>query len=431
MYCGNCFRDNALVATLRQMGHSTLMVPLYLPLTLDEEDQSAGTPVFFGGVSVFLEQKFALFRRAPRWLHRWLASRALLRWAAGRAAKTRATDLGDLMLSTLRGEQGKQACELDELVTWLKQQPHPDVICLSNILLIGLVRTLKQALRSAVVCMLQGEDTFLDALPDSHRARCWQVLRERAPQVDLFIAPSRYFGDLMRGRLGLDAGRVRVVSNGITLTEYGGENRSRDFSSSPVLGYLARMCREKGLDVLVAAYVILRQRDRVKNLKLRVGGGCGPSDEPFVNSLREQLRAVGLLGDVEFCPNLDRAGKIAFLRSLTVFSVPASYGEAFGLYAIEALAAGVPIVQPRTAAFPELVQATGGGVLYEPGNAENLADAIEQVLLQPGEAHALGKAGRRAVFEKFTAERMAQNMVASFEEALRQHGQGWVTLDSC
>jgi glycosyltransferase involved in cell wall biosynthesis len=427
MYCGNCFRDNALVAALRRMGHPTLMIPLYLPLTLDEEDQSADTPVFFGGVSVYLEQKSALFRHAPRWLHRLLASPALLRWAGGRAAKTRAADVGDLMLSTLRGEEGKQACELEALVGWLRQVERPEVICLSNVLLIGLARRLKRDVGCAVACMMQGEDTFLDALPDSHRERCWQVLRKRAAEVDLFVTPSRYFGELMGGRLGLGTGRVRVVPNGIALEGYGevqgagcrvqsekGEGQSDD---PPTVGYFARMCREKGLDMLVGAYILLRQRNRVKALKLKVGGGCGPSDEPFVESLRERLRAAGVLGEVEFCPNLDRAGKLAFLRSLTVFSVPALYGEAFGLYAIEALAAGVPIVQPHTAAFPELVEATGGGVLCDPGSAESLADRLEQVLLEPGRAQALGELGRRAVFEKFSAERMARDMVGAFEEA--------------
>ena len=87
MYCGNCFRDNALVAALRQLGHPTLMVPLYLPMTLDEADQSAGTPTFFGGVNVYLEQKSAFFRHAPKWLHALLDSPALLKFAAGRAAK--------------------------------------------------------------------------------------------------------------------------------------------------------------------------------------------------------------------------------------------------------------------------------------------------------------------------------------------------------
>src|SRR5689334_12726206 len=106
MYCGNCFRDNALVAALRKSGHQAVMVPLYLPLTLDEDDQSAGTPIFFTGINVYLEQKSALFRHAPGWLHNLFASRPLLKWAAGKTASTRAEDLGEITLSMLRGENG-------------------------------------------------------------------------------------------------------------------------------------------------------------------------------------------------------------------------------------------------------------------------------------------------------------------------------------
>jgi len=489
MYCGGCLRDNALVAALRKLGHQVLMVPLYLPLTLDEEDQSAGTPLFFGGISVYLAQKLPLFRGAPGWLHDLFASPRLLKWAAGKAAKTRPADLGELTLSMLRGEAGNQARELDALIAWLKTQPQPDVLCLSNALLIGMVRRLKAELRVPVACALQGEDFFLDALPESHRAACWQALAERAADVDLFIAPSRYFGDLMRERLGLSADRVRIVHNGINLEGYGvegdqraggspsppmeervgerrptttldaavhgdtpagdrtkvsgvlagdllslslsskgGEGRSTAASdprdvcqeqpqlSPPVLGFFARMCREKGLDTLIEAYILLRQRGRVRNLKLRVGGSCGPSDGAFVDSLHERLLASGLLGDVEFHPNLDRASKVAMLRSLSIFSVPALYGEAFGLYVIEALAAGVPVVQPRTAAFPELIAATGGGVLCAAGNAQALAEAVEELLLNPARARALGEAGRRAVAERFSAEAMARGMVQAYSE---------------
>ena len=98
-----------------------------------------------------------------------------------------------------------------------------------------------------------------------------------------------------------------------------------------------------------------------------------------------------------------------------MFSVPANYGEAFGLYVIEALAAGVPVVQPRTAAFPEILAATGGGVLCEPNDAKSLADALEELLLNPDRARALGEAGRRAVAEKFSAEAMAQATMQVFE----------------
>jgi glycosyltransferase involved in cell wall biosynthesis len=427
MYCGNCFRDNALVAALRQLGHEVVMVPLYLPLTLDEADQSAGMRIFFSGINVYLGQKSALYREAPGWLRDVFSSRSLLQWAAGKAAKTHPRDLGELTLSMLRGEAGHQARELDDLIAWLKTQPRPDVLCLSNALLLGMARRLRAELGAPVVCSLQGEDSFLESLPESHRAQCWQVLAERAAEVDYFISPSCYFGELMRERLGFPADRLRVIHNGINLEGYGAQGKDgaaagtldshhSERSSAPVLGFFARMCREKGLDTLVEAYIALRRRGRVKELKLRVGGSCGPSDEALVESLGGQLRAAGLAGEVEFCPNLSRAAKLAFLRSLSVFSVPARYGEAFGLYVIEALAAGVPVVQPRTAAFPELIEATGGGVLCAPGDAEALAEAIEGLLLDPARRRVLGEDGRRAVFEKFSAETMARQMLEVYGE---------------
>src|SRR5580765_5494565 len=221
MYCGLCFRDNTLVAQLRKLGHLVTMVPLYLPFTLDEADESAGTPIFFGGINVYLEQKSALFRGLPRWFHNLLASRGLLKWAAGKAAaNTRPADLGALTLSMLRGEAGNQARELEELISWLNGQPRPEVICLSTALRLGMAREFKARFAAPVVCMLQGEDVFLDSLPASHREQCWQELRERAAGVDLFVATSGYFAELMRERLRLPAEKMRVLYNGITLAGY-------------------------------------------------------------------------------------------------------------------------------------------------------------------------------------------------------------------
>jgi len=423
MFCGNCFRDNALVSALRKLGHEALMVPLYLPLTLDEKDQSADTPIFFSGINVYLQQKSPLFRQAPAWLRNLFASRPVLQWAAGKAARTRAQDLGDLTLSMLRGEQGNQARDLDELIKWLSlAQQQPDIICLSNALLVGFARRLKTELQVPVICTLQGEDTFLDSLPPNHRAECWQTLSERAADISAFIAPSHYFAKLMSDRLSLPASRVHVVHNGIDLSGFQIPSRTLEHHSSkpetqhPVLGYFARMCREKGLDQLVEAFISLRQRGRIKHLKLHVGGSCGPADEPFVGSLRDRLNKQNLLADVEFHPNLDRAAKLAFLRRLSVFSVPALYGEAFGLYLIEAMAAGVPVVQPQTAAFPELVHATDGGILCAPGDPEVLADAIENLLSNPERRAALGRAGALAVFENFSAESMARRCLHLFAE---------------
>ena len=422
MYCGGCFRDNALVAAWRKLGHEAVMLPLYLPMTLDEEDQSRGAPVFFGGINVFLQQKSPWFGKMPDWMRRVLDSPAALKWAAGSAAKTRASDVGDLTVSMLRGEEGRQSRELDELTGWLKRQFKPDVICLSNALLLGLARQLKRELNARVACLLAGEDTFLDALAEPHRSDSWRTLQERAQEVDSFVAPSAYFADLMARRLQLKPSQVTVVYNGINLDGYAPAAALPD---PPVLGYFARMCKEKGLDTLVEAFIRLKARDRVKGLKLKIGGGLGPVDEAsLVKDLRCQLQSRGLLEHVEFHPNLSREKKLEFYRSLTVLSVPALYGEAFGLYLAEAWASGVPTVQPRHGAFPELIEGSGAGVICEAGDAAALADSLEGLLLDGDRLRSLGQAGLRAASEQFDIHKIARSLAQVFGElpgAARPH----------
>jgi len=420
MYCGACLRDNALAAALRQMGHAVVMVPLYLPLTLDEDDQTAGTPIFFSGINVFLDQQSALFRKSPQWLHRLLASPSLLRLASAAAGKTRAEDLGELTLSMLRGEEGNQARELEDLIRWLRlEKPH--VVCLSNALLAGMARRIRAEVRVPVVCTLQGEDFFLDALAEPHRQAAWRVAAERAADVDLFVAPSRYFAGFMADRLKIAPERMKVVVNGINLSGYeAGPDCVEPSKGPPVLGYFARQCREKGLDILVGAFVRLKKRDGLADLKLRIGGSCGPTDQVAVDQLRELLAAHDMSGDAEFCPNLSRSGKLEFLRSLTIFSVPARHPEAFGLYVIEALAAGVPVVQPDHGGFPELVAATGGGRLFAAGSEDALAAAIESLLRAPDQARAMGEAGRLAVRQQYNVETMAGNFAETCREAVRK-----------
>lgn len=416
MYCGGCFRDNALVRALRELGHDTLMVPLYLPLNLDEPDQSAGTPVFFSGINVYLEQRFPFFRRAPQWLNHLLAAPGLLKRVGRYAAKTRPTEAGELVLSMLRGEEGNQARELAELVGWLEAQGPPDVVCLSNALLVGMARQLKARLKAPVVCTFQGEDGFLDGLPAAQRPLGWQLLGERAKEVDLFLAPSHSYAAFMKSRLELPVDKVRVIYNGIALD---GFSPAPSAPAAPTLGFFARMCREKGLDLLVEAFLILKQRNRTPGLKLKIGGSLGPSDESLVHELRDRLHRHGAIRDAEFCPNLTRAAKLDFYRSLSVLSVPSVNPEAFGLYVVEAMASGVPVVLPRQGSFPELVSASGGGVLFEPNKAEALADAVESLLLTTGQARALGAAGRKAAEEKFSIEVMAREVAQTYQELTR------------
>ena len=417
-------RDNALVAALRQQGNPVLMLPLYTPLTLDETDQSRGTPVFFGGVNVYLEQKFPWFRRAPDFLRSVLSSPVLLRYASSFAAKTSASELGDLTVSMLRGEHGFQASELETLIAWLKQSEKPDVICLSNILLGGLTTRLRSELGVPVVSYLQGEDFFLDGLPERHREQAWCLASQRAGEMDGLIAPSRYFADTMTRRLGLPKERAHVVLNGIQLE---GFEPAANFPTEPVIGYFARMSPEKGLGLLVDTFLLLRRDPRLAGLRLKVGGSCTAADNGFVNDIKARLERSDATASVEFCPNVDRAGKIEFLRSLTVFCTPALYGEAFGLYVIEAMACGVPVVVPDVAAFPELIALTDGG-LVTGASAQELARAIGELVVDLERARAMGLRGYQNVVQRFSIERMARE-TADVLRRITSRGRRMETTD--
>ncbi len=404
MYCGNCLRDNALVAALRRQGHAVTLLPFYLPLKTDERDESRGAPVFMGGINVYLSQRVPGFRYLPTWLHRWLDRPGLLRLVGTRAAQTRPDQVGDLTVSMLRGEMGNQAREVDEVVAWLARHERPEVVSLSNALLVGLVRRLKRDVGARVCVTLQGEDYFLDALGAKHRKAAWELVAERLSEADVIVSPSRYYAEQMARRTGLSIDRIQIVPNGLTLE---GWRVAEAAPKPPVLGFLARMCPDKGLDRLVDSYVWLRKEGRVPGLQLRIGGGLGPGDAAYVEEQKRKLDAAGVLGDVEFHPNLEHGAKQAFYRSLSVLSVPAHYGEAFGLYLIEAMAAGVPVVQPRTGAFPEIVGESGAGLIREANDPVDLARGIEQVLLDRELAGRLGRAGRAAVERLYNSDAAA------------------------
>lgn len=422
-HCGSCLRDNAVVRRLRADGHDVLMLPLYLPFVLDEPDQAAGQPLFFGGINVYLQQLSALFRHLPRWLDPLLNAPSLLRHAARRAGMTRPSDLGEMTLSMLRGEHGLQARELDKLLSHLRAQPPFDLVSISNALLLGMAPRLRRDLGSAVVCTLQGEDTFLDALDPPHRDQAWALLRQCCDHVDAFIPVSHYYGSRMAQRLAISAQRLHVVHNGIDLDGYPAGPAPASDHAPPTIGYLARLCPTKGLDTLIDAFLLLHQHGTVPNARLRLAGTCTPSDQPFIQRAKARIDAAGAAARIDWLPNLNREDKIDFLRSLHVFSVPATYGEAFGLYVIEALAAGVPVVQPRHAAFPELITATAGGILCQPDDPRDLADQLASLLLDPPRARAMGQAGQAVVIAQFSSQRMASQVLGVFEHALKlRHG---------
>ncbi len=409
MYCGNCLRDNALAGELVRQGHDLCMVPLYLPLTLDEEDRSRDTPVFFSGVNVYLEQKLPIYRYAPRFLRRLFASKRLLKAVGGRAAGTHPSQVGDLTVSMLRGEHGRQATELTELCRWLK--PHePEVVSFSNALLLGMHGEIKAETGAKTVCFLTGEDAFLDGLTEPYRTEAWDLVRKHAARVDLLSVPSRYFAGYMENRLALPPGRVRVLPPGLNLDGY--ENTPPILEAkTPVLGYFARLNHGKGLDVLAEAFVELRRRGRFPNLRFEIGGAQKSWDLPFLTDIESRLTAAGLREQATIHRNVTREEKIALLRNMTLFSVPTRLNEAFGLFVLESHAAGVPGLFPDRGVFPEILAETGGGLLFEPENPISLADTAEELLGDEPRRRRMAQSAKETAFEQFNIARMARRFI--------------------
>jgi glycosyltransferase involved in cell wall biosynthesis len=413
MYCGSCLRDNALAAELMRRGHDVVLTPVYTPTRTDEKNVS-GEHVFFGGISVFLEQHSALFRHTPRFVDRLWDSSWALRLATKRQIKVDPKRLGEMTVSMLRGERGFQAKEIEKLLEWLRKEPRFDVINLPYSLLLGLAETLRRELESPICCTLQGDDLFLDQLGEPYRQQSMEMIRRLSSHVDAFLPVSEYYLDYMPGYLGVPAAKMRLARLGIRVEDF--RPRAGRPHGPFTVGYFARIAPEKGFHALADAYISLRKRPGTDGTRFLAAGYLPPEHQPYLDDVRAKLKSAGLANEFEYRGEVDRAGKIAFLHELDVLSVPAVYKEPKGLFLMEAMAAGVPVVQPRIGAFPEIVEKTSGGLIVNAGDADALAGGILALKEDPALAESLGKAGAAGVREHYTVERMADQVEAVYRE---------------
>ncbi len=419
MYCGACIHDNTLAVALAQLGHDVPLIPTYTPTRTDEVNVSLPR-VFFGGINVFLQQKSALFRHTPWWLDRVFDSPALLRLASRLASGTEPAELGALTVSMLRGEEGNQRKELRKLIAWLREEVRPQIVCLTNALLAGAARAIKRELRVPVVCGLPGEDIFLDGLPEPSRSQARALLRERCSDADGFIAMNRYYGDFMAKFLDVPRERIYVVRPGLNLEGFAQKSRiPNPEPRAPVtIGYFARIAPEKGLHQLCEAYRLLRQMPGVGLTRLRAGGYLGEAGRVHLEEIRRNMTAWRLAEQFDYVGEPDRVGKIDFLRNLDVFSMPTIYCESKGLPVLEALACGVPFVEPAHGVFPELAEATGGGLLVKPDDPQSLAEGLARLVSDARLREELGRRGREVVHRDFTAGQMAEQTLEIFRRLL-------------
>jgi glycosyltransferase involved in cell wall biosynthesis len=428
MYCGSCMHDNTLARALMSLGCDVQLIPLYTPIRTDEPSATSDQ-VFFGGINVYLQQRYSFFRYVPRWLDRWLDQSWLLRWASSGGVKTKASELGDLAISIIKGEAGHQKKEIERLMAWLASNGKPDVVVFTNLLVAGCISAIKRRWDIPVLVTLQGDDIFLNDLPDTHKSQAFAELSKTIQKVDGFILHSRYYADFMNAYLAIPHEKMHIVPLGIDWKDLATAEVSAAIRD-PTIGYLARLAPEKGLHVLVDAFIHLHRTQQLPKVRLRVAGWLGAVNQEYAETQFQKIKAAGLADYFEYLGEVDRTGKIRFLQSIDLLSVPTTYQEPKGLYVLEALAMGVPVVLPAHGAFPELVTATAGGVLVPPNDAVALAQAIAELLQDRERMRGLSQAGRNAIQSHFNAQRMAQNTLETLQNVIVKHGATTTTQNS-
>jgi glycosyltransferase involved in cell wall biosynthesis len=408
-------RDNELIKTLRQLENDVLMVPLYLPLSVETSGVIGDTPVFYGAINIYLKEKIPFYRHAPMWMEKILDSELMLKMAARKSGSTRASGLEEMTISMLEGENGRQATELDHLIKFFKEDIKPDVVHLSNALLLGLAKRLKNDLDIPVVCSLQDENEWIDPMREKYRDKVWAKMAEKAKDVDAFIAASQFYSKKSQHTMNIPADKIHIVYGGIDLSSY---EQAPLMFKPPVIGYLCRMSEYFGLGIIVDAFIQMKKDRKYADLKLSLIGGYTGDDKPFVKKMVKKLTAEGIIDDVKIYDNFDIEHRLEFLKSLSLLSVPVLEGEAFGAYQVEALASGVPIVQPNLGGYPEFIENTGGGILYEPNDPEHLAQALSSMLDDPDRIREMGKNGREVVMERYSMQNMANSILEVYKKVV-------------
>jgi glycosyltransferase involved in cell wall biosynthesis len=411
-YCGNCLRDSGFVSALKAAGHEAHTLPIYLPLFAEGCNDDEDIPVFYGAVNIYLKQNYRFFRNMPKWMERFFDSSPILRYAAKKAGSTRAEGLEDMTMSMLRGHEGYQADELEMLINYLKNHEKPDIIHLSNALLLGLAYKIKTELNIPVVCSLQDENVWVDAMEESLQTKVWDLMNEKAKDVDAFIAVSNYFAGVMKDKMRIPEEKLHAIHIGINPENY---KPTIPNIHPPVIGYLSRRNEENGFKVLIDAFIELKDTSAFKNARLKVSGGKTADDNKFISRQMKKLKQKGYHKDIEFIDDFTLEALPQYFSGLTVLTVPVLKGEAFGLYQLQALASGIPLVQPALGAFPEVINETGGGLIYEPNQPKALAKKWEELFSKPESLAEMSQKGRESAISKFNMEILTKKMVQVYQ----------------
>ena len=368
-YCGNCFRDNLQASALRNAGHDVIIMPLYLPLK--HKSFQADTPLFFPATTYYMAQKFFGKRKMPGWIKKLTGSSFMLKLASSLSGTTSAKGMEDMTLSMIEGNDVAFTDHISQMIDWIQTKEKPDIIHLSSTLLIGIAKVLRYKLNIPIICSVQDEEIWIDSLNINDANLAWQSIAKNVCHVDHFITTSKFYKEIVKKRIP-QISEIEVIYPGVDRKKYA----SASYPKDPVIGFFYRMNRKNGLDILVEAFIRLKKKNTIKNLKLKIGGGYIGRDNQFMKNIKKTIAPY--ISDVEISDSYSMEEQIRFYSQISVISVPITFGESIGLYLCEAFAAGRPAVEPATGSFPEIVGEAG--LLYAPNNSEALAEALEKLL---------------------------------------------------
>jgi glycosyltransferase involved in cell wall biosynthesis len=407
-YCGNCYRDMIYLRAIRKVpGINATAIPLYLPPDETNAESGLDKHVFFGAISMYLREKVPFLRNMPAFLDKIFDSAPLLKLAASQAGTTNTEGLEDMTLNMITGENAFPEKELHRLIKYLTKDGKPDIIHLSNALIIGLARQLKKHLDVKIVCSLLNEDDWIDEMAEPFQSKAWKLISKEAVNVDAFITPSNYFKDFFISKTGVSGDNFHVIPLAV---EPGELTDVKQNTNGPAIGYYSRINSQNGADKIVDAFIELKLADSIPGLTLHVSGGFTGVDKAFIRDQINKIKSHGLKSFIRIYPEFQGNSKLEFFNNIDLMSVPVRKYDGYGLYILEANAAGKPVVQPATGAFPEIIERTNGGITYSPDSIAELSASILKLFKDEPLRKQLGENGREKVKNELSLEKMSEGL---------------------
>jgi glycosyltransferase involved in cell wall biosynthesis len=283
----------------------------------------------------------------------------------------------------------------------------PDIIHLSNALIVGLARQIKKKIDVKIVCSLLNEDDWIDEMAEPYQTRAWKLISREGSNVDAFLTPSNYYKKLFIGKTGISDNNFHVIPLGF---DPGDLTKTEKKAVWPSIGYFCRINSQNGIDKLVDAFIELKSGDNLPGLTLHISGGFTGDDKPFIADQIKKIKDAGLKSFVRFYPEFQGNSKQEFFSNIDVLSVPVRKFDGYGLYLLESNSAGVPFVQPATGAFPEIVTRTTGGITYSPDSVVELSASLLKLLKDNELRNRLSRQGKEKVLSELSLEKMSEGL---------------------